>query len=40
VYGRGGLPCRKCGTTIESKKTGMDARLTYWCPSCQPSRPA
>ena len=37
VYGRGGLPCRKCGTAIASKKTGMDARLTYWCPRCQPS---
>jgi endonuclease-8 len=36
VYGRGGLPCRKCGTPIESKKTGLDARLTYWCPRCQP----
>jgi len=38
VYGRGGLPCRKCGTRVESKKTGLDARLTYWCPRCQPSR--
>jgi endonuclease-8 len=35
VYGRGGKPCRRCGTTIESRKTGTDARLTYWCPSCQ-----
>jgi endonuclease-8 len=35
VYGRGGQPCRKCGTTIQSKKTGPDARLTYWCPRCQ-----
>jgi len=40
VYGRGGKPCRRCGTAIESKKTGLDARLTYWCPVCQPaSRP-
>jgi endonuclease-8 len=38
VYGRGGRPCRRCGTTIESKKTGLDARLTYWCPVCQPRR--
>ena len=35
VYGRGGKPCRKCGTAIESAKTGADARLTYWCPKCQ-----
>ena len=36
VYGRGGKPCRTCGTPIQAKKTGLDARLTYWCPSCQP----
>jgi endonuclease-8 len=35
VYGRGGKPCRRCGTAIESRKTGLDARLTYWCPRCQ-----
>jgi endonuclease-8 len=35
VYGRGGLPCRRCGATIVSRKTGIDARLTYWCPACQ-----
>jgi endonuclease-8 len=35
VYGRGGLPCRKCGAAIQSRKTGIDARLTYWCPVCQ-----
>ena len=37
VYGRGGKPCRKCGTPIEAKKTGLDARVTYWCPNCQPT---
>jgi endonuclease VIII len=37
VYGRGGKPCRKCGTLIQAKKTGTDARLTYWCPRCQPA---
>ena len=36
VYGRGGKPCRKCGTPIQARKTGIDARLTYWCPRCQP----
>lgn len=35
VYGRKGKPCRKCGTPIESKKMGVDARTTYWCPNCQ-----
>jgi endonuclease-8 len=35
VYGRGGRPCRACGTPISSTKTGVDARLTYWCPTCQ-----
>jgi endonuclease-8 len=38
VYGRGGQPCRRCGATIEVRKTGVDARITYWCPSCQPRR--
>jgi endonuclease VIII len=37
VYGRSGRPCRRCGVMIESNKTGPDARLTYWCPSCQSS---
>jgi len=36
VYGRGGRPCRRCGATILSRKTGVDRRVTYWCPSCQP----
>jgi endonuclease VIII len=35
VYSRGGLPCRKCGTPIAFRKTGDDARVTYWCPKCQ-----
>jgi endonuclease VIII len=35
VYSRGGRPCRKCGTSIASHKTGDDARVTYWCPACQ-----
>lgn len=37
VYGRGGDPCRRCGTLISYRKTGPDARGTYWCASCQPS---
>ena len=35
VYSRGGKPCRRCGAVISSRKTGLDARLTYWCPQCQ-----
>jgi endonuclease VIII len=35
VYSRGGKPCRRCGAVIRSRKTGVDARLTYWCPQCQ-----
>ena len=36
VYGRRGEPCRKCGTPILSYKQGLDARVTFWCPQCQP----
>ena len=36
VYKRGGEPCRRCGTRIESRKQGIDARVTFWCPQCQP----
>jgi endonuclease VIII len=39
VYGRGGRRCRRCDAAIQSKKTGVDARLTYWCPVCQPRHP-
>jgi formamidopyrimidine-DNA glycosylase len=35
VYSRGGQPCRRCGTRIESRKQGPDARLTWRCPKCQ-----
>ena len=37
VYGRSGKPCRRCGTAIECRKQGLDARATCWCPVCQPS---
>ena len=40
VYSRGGQPCRRCGTRISSRKDGDAARITYWCPTCQPIRPA
>jgi endonuclease VIII len=35
VYGRKNEPCRKCGTLVRSHKQGVDARTTFWCPSCQ-----
>src|SRR5919206_3622300 len=34
VFERGGLPCRRCGTLVESRPQGDDARTTYWCPGC------
>ena len=37
VYSRGGQACRRCGTRIASRKDGDDARVTYWCPRCQPA---
>ena len=36
VYGRRGEPCRRCGTSLVSRKQGIDARITFWCPACQP----
>jgi endonuclease-8 len=36
VHGRGGRPCPRCGTLIQVRPQGELARLTYWCPSCQP----
>ncbi len=36
VYKRRGEPCRECGTAILSRKQGLDARTTFWCPRCQP----
>ena len=35
VYGRARRPCRRCGTPIRVRAQGRDARLTYWCASCQ-----
>lgn len=33
VYGRDGRPCRRCGTAIESDRSGD--RVSFWCPVCQ-----
>lgn len=35
VYGRGGEPCRRCGTPIVRGEVLAGERVSYWCPSCQ-----
>lgn len=35
VYGRGGRPCLRCDTPIESARLGRGQRSTFWCPACQ-----
>jgi len=36
VYGRAGQPCRRCEAPIQMRMQGPDARVTFWCPLCQP----
>jgi len=36
VYGRKGEPCRRCEEPIRRRIQGPDARVTFWCPRCQP----
>jgi endonuclease VIII len=36
VYRRGGRPCLQCDSKIEAGTQGENARITYWCPHCQP----
>lgn len=37
VYGRAGLPCRRCGALVEREaRPDGDERVTDWCPHCQP----
>ncbi|PBC85432.1 endonuclease-8 [Streptomyces sp. 2224.1] len=47
VYGRSGRPCLRCGTGIRTadqdpadQTPATEERVTYWCPACQPDRPA
>ncbi len=40
VYGRAGLPCRRCGTPIGEQRQGLAARVTFFCPTCQPLKEA
>ena len=35
VHGRGGRPCPRCGTRIQVRAQGEQARLVFWCPACQ-----
>jgi endonuclease-8 len=35
AYRRAGLPCRRCGARILSRPQGDNARIAYWCPTCQ-----
>jgi endonuclease-8 len=35
VYGRGGQPCRRCGTRIARAEQTASERVSYWCPRCQ-----
>jgi len=39
VYGRGGSPCRRCGTRIRTLRQGDPPaeRVTFFCPACQPA---
>jgi endonuclease-8 len=39
VYGRAGLPCRRCGTLIRRAELGpaLEERTAVWCPRCQPA---
>jgi len=36
VYGRSGQPCRRCNSAIRHRLQGPDARVTFWCQTCQP----
>ena len=33
VYGRGGEPCKRCGTPLKEARIGQ--RASVWCPRCQ-----
>jgi endonuclease-8 len=40
VYGRNRRPCPRCQRPIAVARQGEQARLTYWCVSCQGPGPA
>lgn len=35
VYRRAGRPCPRCGALVRSYPQGENARVAYWCPTCQ-----
>jgi endonuclease-8 len=35
VYRRSGRPCARCGEAIVARRIGDEARVAYWCPTCQ-----
>jgi endonuclease-8 len=35
VYRRGGRGCYRCGAAIQMRRQGVEARTTYFCPTCQ-----
>jgi endonuclease-8 len=35
AYGRAGMPCPRCQTTVRARGQGDDNRITFWCPGCQ-----
>lgn len=37
VYGRHRRSCNRCGSPIRRDTRGDLARVTYWCPTCQPA---
>ncbi|HKH23079.1 MAG TPA: DNA-formamidopyrimidine glycosylase family protein [Solirubrobacterales bacterium] len=37
VYRQAGRPCPRCGSPIQSRAQGDSARVSYWCPRCQPA---
>ena len=39
VYRRARHPCPRCGTIVQMRRQGEQARSTYWCPKCQPKVP-
>jgi endonuclease VIII len=40
VYRQAGRPCPRCGEPIRSRAQGDSARISYWCPRCQPRESA
>lgn len=39
VYGRAGRSCPRCSGEIAREHQGLQARVTYWCPTCQRGEP-